>query len=207
MIPPSIRLLRSTYCAPTKLSSLAIFAIRMTRRFFQRAKISITPGANSGATTTSAYAAGDQLRGFLVHFPVQRDGPAKCGNAVRHVGLAIRLGKRCRPSHAAGVVVLHDDGARGGGQVAQDIERVVRVGDVDLARVLPRLQELDVRGEVAPGADRDSVPEGKVAVHQAVQGSLLPGIFSVAKALFFTVDHPGGFFVVRGSAGPPRPRS
>ena len=31
-----------------------MFAMRITRRFFQRANRSITPGANSGAATTSA---------------------------------------------------------------------------------------------------------------------------------------------------------
>ncbi len=52
--PPSIRDLKSTTVWPANDASAPMLAMRMTRRFFLRANRSMTPGANSGAATTSA---------------------------------------------------------------------------------------------------------------------------------------------------------
>ena len=62
--------------------------------------------------------------------------------------LVVGLCERLRLGNATGIVVLHDDGARGVAEVAQDRQGIVDVGDVDLAGVLAGLEELDVGGQV-----------------------------------------------------------
>ena len=95
----------------------------------------------------------DELRGLLVQLPVQGDGAAEGGEPVGHVCLVIGLCKRLSLGDATGIVVLHDDGARGVAEVAQDRQGIVASVMLILPGCLPGLEELDVGGRGAGPAD------------------------------------------------------
>ena len=72
-------------------------------------------------------------------------------------------------------------------QVLDDIEAVVQVGQVGLARVLARLDHgrfVDGAGEAVIGVEEVAAPQGQVAAHQFVEGRLLAGVFAVAQPHF-----------------------
>ena len=84
----------------------------------------------------------NEFRRLDVAGAVERDRAAEGREAVGLVRLEVSLGERRAKRDAAGVVVLDDDRARREREVAEDVERVVRVGDVRLPRMLPRLEQL-----------------------------------------------------------------
>jgi hypothetical protein len=65
-----------------------MLAMRITRRFFLRAKTSITPSSNSGATTTSAYCLAIASAVALSTARLQAMHPPKA--ATRSARLALR---------------------------------------------------------------------------------------------------------------------
>jgi hypothetical protein len=85
-----------------------------------------------------------------------------------------------------------------GREVSEDVERIVGIGEVGLARVLAGLKQLDVRCQVLAGLDGFGLPEYQVAVDHAIEGRLLAGILTVAQPFFDRVDGPGDFFVEQG---------
>jgi len=144
---------------------------------------------------------GDQPGRLQIDLAVERDAAAERGQAVGLVGAEIGLGQRAAAGDAARVVVLHDDGARGVVEVAQDVERVVGVGQVGFAGMLARLQQLGIGGQIAARREGRDLAQREVAVHELVEGRLLAGIFTVAQPLLLAVDHPGDLFVTERLAG------
>ena len=72
-------------------------------------------------------------------------------------------------------------------QVFDDIEAVVQVGQVGLARVLARLDHgrlVDGAGEAVARVQEVAAAQGEVAAHQLVEGRLLAGVFAVAQPHF-----------------------
>ena len=158
-------------------------------------KTSMTPGANSGGHDDLRVVFGDELCGFKVALAVERDGAAESSEPVRLVRAEIRLGESRSRRHAAGIVVLDDDGRGLVHQIAQYVERVVRVGDVRLAGVLAGLQQLGDGREVAAGLEHLDVAEREVAVHETVERGLLAGVLAVAEPFLLAADRPRHLFV------------
>ena len=104
--------------------------------------------------------------------------------------------------------MLEDDSGRLIHEVFEDIEAVVHVGKIDLARMLAHLQHvIHSEGAYQPPArlDETTVAQNQVAVHQLVKGRLLVRIFSVAQTAFLRFarlirDRPGFFVIEQGLA-------
>mgnify|MGYP005654699229 CR=1 FL=1 len=77
-------------------------------------------------------APGDLLGGGAIQRAVQRDAAAEGGHPVGEIGLYVGLDQAVGLGHPAGVVVLHHGGGGLFGEVAQDVEGVVGIGEVDL---------------------------------------------------------------------------
>jgi hypothetical protein len=140
----------------------------------------------------------DLARGGLVAGAVQCDGPSECRDAVGKVGLDVGGAERLCLGHSAGVVVLYDDGAGFFHEVAQDVQCVVHVGEVDLARVLAGLEKLDVGCQPPARLYHLHVAEREVAVNEPVQRGLLGGVLAVAQALDLAADLPARLLVNQG---------
>ena len=127
---------------------------------------------------------GHQFGGGLVQGPVEDRGAPEGGDAVGHIGLVVGRGQGLGPGGAAGVVVLEDH--RGGFllEPLDDIQAVVQVGQVGLARVLAGLDHgrfIDGAGETVIGVQEVTLPQGQVAPHQFVEGGFLAGVLPVAQ--------------------------
>ena len=125
-----------------------------------------------------------QFGGGLVQGPVEDRGAPEGGDAVRHIGLVVGRGQGIGPGGAAGVVVLEDH--RGGFllEPLDDIQAVVQVRQVGLARVLAGLDHgrfIDGAGEPVIGVQEVTLPQGQVAPHQFVEGGFLAGVLPVAQ--------------------------
>ncbi|VTR66401.1 hypothetical protein DESC_480111 [Desulfosarcina cetonica] len=139
--------------------------------------------------------AADSLGRGLVDAAVEGDAAAEGRHAVGHVGLDIGRFQAVGLGHAAGVVVL-DDHRRGTvGEIAQDIEGIIRVGQIGLPRVLAGLQQFDVRGQILTGLNGLRLAEHQIAIDQPVQGRFLTGILAVAQPFLNIVDGPGDLLV------------
>ncbi len=124
-----------------------------------------------------------QFRSVFVAGPAHDHSPAEGRDPVATVGPVEGMGQRFAVGGAAGIVVFEDDGGRPVHQVLQDVEAVVDIGQVDLARVLAHLEHVldrDRRDEAVARFDEGAVPENQIAVDQFVQGCLLIGVFSIA---------------------------
>ena len=78
---------------------------------------------------------------------------------------------------------MFDDDHRGPVcKIPEDIEGIVRIGQVCLAGMLSGLQQFDVRGKVSARQDGFGLSQNQVAVDQPIQGRLLTRIFSVAQS-------------------------
>ena len=138
----------------------------------------------------------DELRRLQVAFAVQGDRAAERRETVRLVRAEIGLGERRARRNAARVVVLHDDRARLVHQVAEDVERVVGVRHVRLARMLAGLKKLRHRGEVLSRLQGLDVAEHQVAVHELVERGFLSRILAVAEPLLLAADVPRHLLVL-----------
>ena len=139
----------------------------------------------------------DELGRVEVAFAVEGDRTAEGRQAVRLVRAEVGLGQRIGHGDAAGVVVLHDDGARFVVEVAQDVERIVRIRHVRLARMLAALEELRHGGEVLARLKHLDVAQHDIAVDELVEGGFLARILAVAEALLLAADVPGDLFVAQ----------
>ena len=140
----------------------------------------------------------DETRRFDVAFAVERDAPAEGGQPVGFVCPVIGIREGVSPSNAARVVVLDDDGARLLMEIAQDVERVVGIRQVDFAGVFAALQQFGFAGEGLSGLDALDIAEDEIAVDELVDGGFLTGIFPVAKPFGHAVNQPMHLFVDEG---------
>ena len=127
---------------------------------------------------------GHQFGGGLIQGPVEDRGAPERGDAVRHIGLIVGRGQGVGPGRAAGVIVLEDH--RGGLflETLDDVQAVVQVREVGLARVLAGLDHgrfIDGAGQAVIGVQEMALPQGQVAPHQLIEGRLLAGVLPVAQ--------------------------
>ena len=121
--------------------------------------------------------------------PVHHETAAESRDAVGHVRALIGIEHGLAVGSTAGVVVLHDHGRRTVHEIFQDIERIVQVREVRLARMLSRLEHLllgDGAHQTVSRLDEFDPGESKVPAHQLVHGGLLVRVLAVAKSL---LDH------------------
>ncbi len=133
---------------------------------------------------------GDGFGRCLVYRAVEGDAPPEGGHPVGHVCPVVGLRQNVRLGDAAGVVVLDDHGGGSGVEVSQNVQGVVRIGQVGLSGVLPRLEEFDVRGQILSREDHLGFPQHQVTVDQPVERRFLAGVFTVPQSLAFAVDRP-----------------
>ena len=132
----------------------------------------------------------DEFSRFDVAFAIERDRASEGGEAIGLVGAEIRLGQSRTGGYAARIVVLYDDRAWLIHQIAQDVERVVGIGDVRLAGMLAGLEKLGDGREVAARLYHLDVAENEIAVHELVKRGLLTGILAVSETLLLAADVP-----------------
>ena len=137
-----------------------------------------------------------ELRRLNVALAVECDRSAECGKPVGLVRAVVRLGERGSDGDATGIVVLYDHGARLVHQIAEDVERIVRIGYVGLSGMLAALQKLWHGRKVSSWLDHLNVAKRKVPVHQPVQGRALPRILAVSQPLLLAGNVPGDLLVV-----------
>ncbi len=142
----------------------------------------------------------DELSRLQVAVAVEGDRAAERREAVRLVRAEVRLGERGAGRDAARVVVLDDYGAGLVHQVPEDVERVVGVGDVCLARVLAGLEQLGDGREVLARLEHLDVAEDEVAVDELVERGLLAGVLAVPEALVLAADRPRDLLVAERGA-------
>jgi len=140
----------------------------------------------------------DELGCRQIKFAVHDHSPAKGSDAVCLKGPLQGHGHAfiC-PGGTTGIVVLEDQGGRLGRQVLQNIEGIVHVGQVGLARVLACLEHvfLGQGGNKALSCtDELDAADFQTAFGQFVQCSGLIRVLSVAEALGLAVDFPGALF-------------
>jgi len=90
--------------------------------------------------------------------------------------------------------VLEDDGGRALGEVLQDVQRVVHVGEIRLAGMLAGLEHMRFGGgadEPFAGTAKGHAAKGQAAGDGLVEGGRLIRVLAVAQALDLTVDGPG----------------
>ena len=144
--------------------------IRITRRFFFAGEDRHDPWLEIRGHHHFGILTANGFGGSHVHTAVHGDAAAESSHAIREVGVDIGLLQRLGLGDATRVVVL-DDHRRGPVcEVPQDIERIVCIGEVGLARVLAGLEQFDVRCQVLAGLDGLGLSEYEVAVDHAVQG-------------------------------------
>ena len=96
--------------------------------------------------------------------------------------------------------MLDDDGAGLVGEVAEDVERVVRIRDVRLPGMLAGLQQLRHRGEVLARLQHLDVAEDEVAVDELVERGLLARVLAIAEPLLLAANRPRHLLVLEGLA-------
>ena len=149
---------------------------------------------------------GHQFRGLPVQGPVDHHRPAEGGDAVAAVGPVVGLGQACAQGRAARVVVLEDDRRRPVGEVLDDVQAVVHVGEIDLARVFAHLEHVrggDGAHQPLARVDEAAVAENQVAVDQFIEGRLLVRVLAVTQSAFLggavlLGDFPGFLAVDQG---------
>ena len=102
----------------------------------------------------------DQVCRLLVTGAVEDKCTTESGNAVSTVGLVVGISQGRSVCCTARVVMLEDDCCRTVHQVLDDVEAVIHVGQVDLARMLAHLQHVINgygRNQAAAGPDETAV--------------------------------------------------
>lgn len=133
--------------------------------------------------------------------PIEGNGASEGGDAVGQICAFVGFCESLAEGTSAGVIVLDYDGAWSFGQIAQDVQGVVNIGNVGLAGVFSGLEQFHVRGQIAAGLNGFDLSQDKIAVYELVHGSLLTWIFAITQTLVDAVYDPGDLFIDEGLTG------
>ena len=82
-------------------------------------------------------------------------------------------------------------------EIPQNVQRIIRIGQVCFPRMFSRLKQLYVRGQVLSRLNRFGLPENQVAVDHLVEGGFLSGIFPIAQSFLDIVNGPEHLFIAK----------
>ena len=94
--------------------------------------------------------------------------------------------------------MLYDYGGRLFHQISQDIEGIIGICYIRLARVLTRLQQLRHAREILTALEHFHIAQDEISALKFVKRRLLTRIFAVPQTLFFTCDIPCHLLVEEG---------
>ena len=137
----------------------------------------------------------DRLGGCFINRPIDRNTAPKGCDSVGHIGSAVSIYQAIGSGNPAGVIMFDNNNGGFIRKIAQNIERIVCIGQICLSRVFTGLKKLDIRCQKLSGLDGFSLSQHQIAIDQLVKGGFLTWIFTISESFFNIIDNPEHFFI------------